>query len=683
MNSTITIDPGTRSVIGEMIGHARVGRLDLARAAGKAGLDRAAQAGPIHALLGRMACESGDFDDGLVHLRAAIEALPDEVAVRCDLAAALVQVGDFEGVLDTCTLERNRADPSLQLARFRGYAAQQLERYSDAVEAYRYVVNKAPDDAGTWNNLGNAEAALGLNDQAVASLRRAVQLDPQAAPSRINLAGALASAGSGDQAIAELQRATRDFPDDPYSHYELGRLAGTLGNSRLSVDSLEIANRLKPNDVDILVKLAGQRGVDWDLDGAKQGYREALALVPNHPEAFIGLAMIVEQDNRADQLAVIAQEARAAGVEPGAQAMIDALHFRREKRWAEGLAAAEAASSQYDAIRRAQLIGECNDRLGRPAEAFAAFSEMNRLASEAPHGPLQLAELYRRMVSDNAATLTRPWVDSWTDAVPPAADEHASPAFLVGFPRSGTTLLDTMLMGHPRVRVLEEKPALVHVEQSIGGLDDLPPMTAEAIRAARDRYRAEAATYADIEHGTLLVDKSPLYLNKTAIIHRLFPDAQMVLALRHPMDVVLSCFVTNFRPNAAMSNFLDLSQAAELYDRSMAAFFAAKEVLGLPTYAVVYERMVADQEAELRPLFDWLGLDWHAGAADHQTTAAKRSPITTASYAQVHEPIYTRSAGRWVRYREQIGSIEPILAPWVERFGYSLDDPAKVPERRG
>ncbi len=680
---TTTIDPDTRSVIGDMIHHARSGRLDLARRAGKDGLTRSGQPGPIHALLGRMACESGDFDDGLIHLRAAIEVLPDELPVRCDLAAALIQVGQYEAVLDICTLERNRADPTLQLARFRGYAAQQLERYADAVEAYRFVVSAAPEDADTWNNLGNAEGGVGLHDQAVASLRRAAELDPLAAPIRVNLGNALVQSGRTDLGLAELEKATRDFPDDPHAHYELGRVAGTYGNTRLAVDTLERANQLKPRDVDILVKLAGQRGVDWNIAGAEAGYREALGLVPAHPEAFIGLAMIVEQGNRAEDLASIAEEARAAGLEPGAQAFVDALRLRRDKKWEEGLAAAEAASPQYDAIRRAQIIGECNDRLGRPAEAFAAFSEMNRLASEAPHGPLQLAELYRRMVADNAATLTRDWVDGWTPAVPPSPDEHRSPVFLLGFPRSGTTLLDTMLLGHPAVRVLEEKPALVHAEQAIGDLAALPAMTASEIRSARDGYWREVATYTDLPPHSLVIDKSPLYLNKTAIINRLFPDAHMVLALRHPMDVVLSCFVTNFRPNAAMSNFLDLNQAAQLYDRSMDAFFEARETLDLPVFTVVYERMVADRDGELRPLFEWLGLDWRDAAVDHQATAAKRGPITTASYAQVNEPLYTRSAGRWVRYREQLGLIEPILAPWIERFGYSLDDPTKVPERTG
>ena len=113
----------------------------------------------------------------------------------------------------------------------------------------------------------------------------------------------------------------------------------------------------------------------------------------------------------------------------------------------------------------------------------------------------------------------------------------------------------------------------------------------------------------------------------------------------------------------------------------MAAFDQARELLGLNVFTVAYERMVADRDAELRPLFEWLGLDWQEADVDHQATAAKRGIISTASYSQVHEPLYTRAAGRWARYADQLNPIRDILAPWVERFGYSIDDPAKLPER--
>lgn len=679
MTQQQTLDPNTLDAVRQMIGLARGGRLVEARSVGRKALPDVDKPELIHALLGRMACESDDFDDGISHLRQALLALPDEISVQCDLAAALIHVGAFADALDVASVARMKADPSLQIARFRGFAAQQLEAFADAVEAYSYVVAAAPDDAGTWNNLGNAQAALGLHDEAIASLRKAVELDPDSPPNRVNLANTMSGAGQMAAALDELKLAIVRFPNDFQLQYTLGQLAADAGDIDLAVASLQRASELDPQNADVLAKLGQQMAAGWDMTGAANAFERAMAIQPQLATPYLGLALVREHENDTDGLNKVLGDARLAKIDPGAASFIEALAHRREKRWAEGLAAAEAANADYDATRRAQLIGEFNDRLNHPAEAFSAFEEMNRLASLTPHGPLQMAEIYRDMVETNQSTMTRDWLASWTPADPKSDGDAASPVFLVGFPRSGTTLLDTMLMGHPSVRVLEEKPPLTHTERSIGAIDRLASLSADDIRNARNQYWDEVDSYIDRAGSSVIVDKSPLYLNKTAVIHRLFPEARYILALRHPMDVVLSCFVTNFRPNAAMSNFLDLRQAAELYDRSMTSFFAAQDLLNFQIYPVVYERMIADRDRELRPLFEWLGLDWRDDAVDHLATAAKRGPITTASYAQVHEPLYTRSAGRWTRYRDQLRPIEPILAPWIERFGYSLDVPEQVP----
>ncbi len=161
-------------------------------------------------------------------------------------------------------------------------------------------------------------------------------------------------------------------------------------------------------------------------------------------------------------------------------------------------------------------------------------------------------------------------------------------------------------------------------------------------------------------------------MNAVPLIRRLFPDARIILALRHPCDVVLSCYVTNFRLNDGMSNFVKLDTAAELYDISFAYLERVQQLMPTPTHRVVYENVVADRDRELRALFDFLGLDWHDAVLDHETTARGRGRIKTASYAQVVEPIYNRSAGRWRNYRKHLDPILPILRPWAEKFGYEI-----------
>jgi hypothetical protein len=138
--------------------------------------------------------------------------------------------------------------------------------------------------------------------------------------------------------------------------------------------------------------------------------------------------------------------------------------------------------------------------------------------------------------------------------------------------------------------------------------------------------------------------------------------------------VVLSCYVTNFKMNDGMANFVRLDTAAELYDISFSYFERVQKLMPTPTHRVIYENVVADQDRELRALFDFLGLDWHDAVLDHQSTALGRGRIKTASYSQVVEPLYKRSAGRWQNYRKHLEPIFPVLRPWVEKFGYSLDE---------
>jgi hypothetical protein len=170
--------------------------------------------------------------------------------------------------------------------------------------------------------------------------------------------------------------------------------------------------------------------------------------------------------------------------------------------------------------------------------------------------------------------------------------------------------------------------------------------------------------------GALVIDKLPLNILRTPLIRRLFPDARLIFAQRHPCDAVLSCFMQNFKINRAMASFLTLPNSALLYDRVLGYWFQSLELLSLCVHTVRYESMVSDLESEVRPLLEFLDLPWEDAILDHQRTAAGRGYIRTPSYSQVTERIYDRARGRWESYREHMRDVLPILAPWVERLGY-------------
>ena len=246
------------------------------------------------------------------------------------------------------------------------------------------------------------------------------------------------------------------------------------------------------------------------------------------------------------------------------------------------------------------------------------------------------------------------------------------PVFLFGFPRSGTTLLDTFLGGHPDTAVMEERPVLHAVAEQLSegqSLETLEPIAIERLRA---HYFACAAQYAPETRDRLLIDKLPLGIVDTALIHALFEAPRFIFVERHPCDVVLSCFMTRFDPQGGMANFLTLEDTAALYDVVMEHWRQCRTALTLDVHTVRYEEMIEDPEGTLRPLAAFLGLDWDERLLDHRQSARERSFIGTPSYAQVAEPLYTRARGRWENYREEMAPVLPILAPWAERMGYAV-----------
>ena len=128
-----------------------------------------------------------------------------------------------------------------------------------------------------------------------------------------------------------------------------------------------------------------------------------------------------------------------------------------------------------------------------------------------------------------------------------------------------------------------------------------------------------------------------------------------------------------------MASFLELETAAELYDLSFSYWEKAAGLVNLEYRTVVYERLVEDSGRELMPVFDWLGLQWPGESHDHREAARNRGVVRTASYSQVTEPLYKRAAGRWVRYRQHLEPIFPVIEPWVKRFGYDLHD-GRIPD---
>lgn len=670
MSAVSVIDDKTIAAIRQAIAAASAGRIGEAVNIGERALASGGDAVALNAMLGTLQLRSGNSDAGIRHLRLANRARPADAVIATNLANALAQHGDYASALEILSEELARSDSTLHLQRLRGFIAQSAENYPAAVASYQQVVEAEPDDWETWNNLGNANRQMGDFEAGVAALKRAVELNPEAPPVRFNYATALGSAGALQEAEQEFRRMADDFPTDAKPLSELHAFLKEQGREEDALAAIEQAVQREPKNIELLLGLASHLSSMLRGDAAEQTYRKVLALQPDNGQANLGLALCFELTNRTTDLANLVGEAEQRGVPVASMNFIRAFDHRRAKRFAEGVAALELVPEDIETPRRWHLMGQLQEGLGNYEKSFDAYSRMNEIQRDDPTRPEERAANYRRTIKDQREGLTEAWFSKWRSEA--KSDERPAPVFLVGFPRSGTTLLDTMLMGHPNIEVLEEEPTLRSAANLINDFEALPTLSDEAIQKARDAYFETAKSLTPLKPGTLLVDKNPLSMNLLPYIYRLFPEAKIILALRHPCDAVFSCHVTNFKLNDGMSNFIRLDTTAELYDLSFSYFDRARELLGMPVHQIRYEDVVEDQEGQLRALIEFLGVEWSDEVLDHETTALGRGRIKTASYAQVAQPLYNRSAGRWQNYRKHLEPIFPVLEPWVARFGYSL-----------
>jgi tetratricopeptide (TPR) repeat protein len=463
------------------------------------------------------------------------------------------------------------------------------------------ALEMAPGDPAIIGAIGAVLRKQGRLSEALKRLDEAIRLDPTAAAPWLERGMALETGGSLEPALASYRRAAEL---DPGSASAFGGVAS----------------------------IASRRG---DLQLAEQFGQRALALDPFDPPGAAGLARTRIEQGQPEQALPVLDRVLATDL--------------REENLAN----------------LASLRGDALDRLGRSADAFAAYLIANQATARRLErlgtGNESHREFAERLGREFAA------LGNWPVDEP---DGSPIPAFLIGFPRSGTTLVENVLASIPSVEALEERPTLAAGEPYLreGGLTRLAAAASDELDPLRAAYWDYVAAAGIDAKGKLFVDKDPLKGLALPLIARLFPAARIIVMRRDPRDVVLSCFRANFAPTAAAAEFTDLERAALHYDavmRTQEAFLAA---LPLDRHELHYEALVADFDGETRRLADFLGVEWTEETRDFARTARRRG-VSTMSATQVTKRLYDGSR-QWQRYEEQLRPILPILEPWVERFGY-------------
>ncbi len=245
--------------------------------------------------------------------------------------------------------------------------------------------------------------------------------------------------------------------------------------------------------------------------------------------------------------------------------------------------------------------------------------------------------------------------------------------FLVGFPRSGTTLLDTILRTHSKIKVVEEKPFLLDLRHEFfksnnNDLTSILNINQKQKDYIRNNYYKKIISSKEDE-AKIIIDKFPLSMIELGFIKCIFPSAKIIVALRHPCDVVTSCFFSSFKMNDAMVNFLTLDDTINFYNEVLNLFDFYNKHLELDQILIKYENIVNDFPNQVMLLLKFLGLNYEKKLEKFYITAKKREKISTPSYNQVINPLYASSIGRWSNY-EKVRKSKSKLRKWINKFNY-------------
>jgi len=570
-------------------------------------------------------------------------------------AVAAHQHGDLDAAERDYRAALRSVPEHADAVHFLGLLLHQRERHPESVPLLERSLALAPGNALYRNNLAGVLKELGRFGEAERLYREALALKPDYPDAEVNLAMLHAVQGDYARAVAACERALRLDP----ANYQAWRVRGEALQQRAetheALQSYRRARELAAADPDRLVDLGVLFREAGDVDGARRCYEEALALRPDFPEAENSLGNVLGMQG--DMTGAERHLRRAIGSKPR---YLSAFHnLTAVARLAPGdplwpplmeLAEHGAELPASEALLLHFTLGKVREDQGEYAAAFGHYLEGNRLK----RATLDYDEALQ-------AGFFRDFIRQF-DAGAPAggARDDERPVFIVGMPRSGTSLVEQVLASHPAVHGAGETHAFRNCLRA-----ELPPEPSDyrlpqqllaALPAVLGRAAERYSRHLDaLAPGARRVsNKLPGNMALVGVIHRLFPRARIVHCVREPLDTCLSCFTKLFTTGHPFSYELgELGRFYRLYAELMQAWRERLPPAAL--FELRYEELVGDLEGQARRLTDYCGLPWDdACLRFHESPRAVR----TASLAQVRRPLYASSVGRWRHYERQL---EPLM----------------------
>ncbi|HEY2445198.1 MAG TPA: sulfotransferase [Rhizomicrobium sp.] len=530
-----------------------------------------------------------------------------------------VEASDYQraAMLADAALSRGLVHPFFYIA-----GALWLERQgrdSDALALFMKARNLAPGDTTLLNAIGLCLIRLHRLDEALQAFRDAVRAEPGAA----------------------------------ISHQRKAMVLGMTGRLDESEHAYEQALRLDPHNVETLASLASIASRKGDADRAREMAARAITLDPRNTAAHVALATIEISNG---QFAAAEHHLRPVAHDPQISARDRGVIFA--------------------------LMGDALDGEGQYREAFEAYAAGNA-ERQRLHGqrfqrmPNAIARLDNLIAAFDESPDERWHVADKANAGGNGETRHV---FLLGFPRSGTTLLEQALERHPDIVTLDEQDLLSDMAERFLGsrdaLDRLSLLDENSLAIHRHTYWQRVRDFGiELPH-KVFVDKQPFNTIKLPLIARLFPAAKVLFAVRDPRGVVFSCFRRQLDIDLLTFEFLTLEGTARIYDRFMRMGELCRSKLALAFFDCRYEELVADFDTATRAVCRFLGVEWDPSMRDFASASRSVRPHM-ASAQQLRRGLYREGVDHWYKYEVELKSVIPLLRPWIARFGYSPVQPSQ------
>lgn len=602
----------------------RLGLLDRAASFYEAALaEDPARDEALH-FLGLVKLQCGDPAQAAVLIGRAIAVRPTEAAYHASLAEAWWALGQLARVAESCRTALRLEPDNPEFLCNLGATLVELGEIDTAIGHFRDAVRLRPNFALAYNNLGNALRLRGDKAAALEHFREAVRLDAAACEARTNLGRMLLEQGEAQEALGHCQHVVSLRPSSAEARNQLGNVFYVLEDLDAAEACFREAIRLEPRLASAHAGLGAVLEQMGDLEGSRASLREALRHEPRHAGALARLATRLRAKLPATDLATIEELLAKPALPP-------------EQRWPLlfGLAHALDARGEFD--RAAAITVQAN------ALHLADFQQRGRGYDPGAHRRF-VERLIEEFNPDFLARVSELGVDT------------ELPVFVVGMPRSGTTLIEQVLASHPRVFGAGElqlvRESFAAVPQAVGRSDDpLDCVLSLDRNALQNLARRHLSKLSSINHSAdRVVDKMPENTLYLGLIAALFPRARLIHCRRDVRDVALSCWMTHFAHVRWSCHQEHIASRIQEYQRVMNHW---RRVLPVPVLDVDYEAMVVDPERVARELVAWCGLEWNPACLEFYKT---RRAVRTISVAQVRQPLYSSSIGRWKNY-------ERLLAP--------------------